>query len=307
MASFITGIFEASSAKLACSVDDVIWLSAFLTPNFRREERIKNALVYIFICLSQPLTALFISTCGEAALDTFVQTVFGDVKFSTDKFLTIVGGIILVCYAIFLGAQFARENFIPTDTNDDNHYDTILKRNSSGDNINHNDDSIVILSNDNNNNDDDDPENNIKNEEEEEEKKFETDPTNQTNDGLRDRRKLHALEIEITHSFDCSSSSDTSSSSDGNANHNDSSQSLVFIAFFGSLDGLTLYVPLLAGKVLGIIQLLIGVAISVSFIVIVAFSITKCKVVSDVLQRIPIFVIVSIFATLLLVKGLLMP
>ena len=299
MTSFVTGIFEASSAKLACSVDDVIWLSAFLTPNFKREERIKNALVYIFICLSQPLTALFISTCGEAALDTFSQKVFGDVKFSTDKFLTIVGGVVLVCYAIYLGAEFARENFIPAD--DDNHYDTIVTKKrsdivaiednyyeSSDEEDNDENGSVVILA--------DDPDETTPNEEE---KKFETDLLSCDDSGLRGRRKLHALEIEITRP---TLESQQPPLLDAPAD----SRSLVFIAFFGSLDGLTLYVPLLAGKVLGIIQLLIGVAISVSFIVIVAFSITKCKAVSDVLQRIPIFVIVSIFATLLLVKGLLM-
>lgn len=85
----------------------------------------------------------------------------------------------------------------------------------------------------------------------------------------------------------------------------DRTQTLFVIAFLGSVDDLTLFVPMLVGKGFDMVQLVIGGFVAASIIVILCVFIGKCKPVADCLSAIPLAAIVVTFASCLLVKGLL--
>lgn len=80
-------------------------------------------------------------------------------------------------------------------------------------------------------------------------------------------------------------------------------QTLFVIAFIGSVDDLTLFVPMLVGKAFDLAQLMLGAFISASTIVLVCIFIGLCKPIADALSNIPLALIVAIFATVLLIKG----
>lgn len=83
-------------------------------------------------------------------------------------------------------------------------------------------------------------------------------------------------------------------------------QTLFVIAFIGSIDDLTLFVPMLVGKSFDLAQLMLGAFIASSAIVSMCLFLSLCKPISDCLSKIPLALIVVVFATILLVKGYLM-
>lgn len=85
---------------------------------------------------------------------------------------------------------------------------------------------------------------------------------------------------------------------------NKKSRSLAIIAFLGSLDDLALFVPMLVGNAFGIVELIIGAMISTLFIVIMCIFLTRCQLVANVLEKIPLAAIVGGFSVILLGKGI---
>mmetsp|Transcript_51980 Transcript_51980/g.113225 ORF Transcript_51980/g.113225 Transcript_51980/m.113225 type:complete len:257 (+) Transcript_51980:41-811(+) len=83
-------------------------------------------------------------------------------------------------------------------------------------------------------------------------------------------------------------------------------QTLFVIAFIGSLDDLTLFVPMLVGKGFDFAQLLIGALTAASLIVTICLFVGLCQPVADCISRVPLFAIVVGFATLLLAKSFTM-
>lgn len=81
------------------------------------------------------------------------------------------------------------------------------------------------------------------------------------------------------------------------------SHTLFVIAFLGSLDDLTLFVPMLVGRGFGLAQLVIGGLTAASGIVLLCVFIGLCKPVADCLSKIPLGAIVITFATILLTKA----
>jgi len=82
------------------------------------------------------------------------------------------------------------------------------------------------------------------------------------------------------------------------------SRTLPIVAFLGSLDDLTLFVPMLVGKTFGIFELILGSIVAGTIIVVLCCFITKCEMISNFLMRIPMAVIVAVFSVILLVRGL---
>jgi hypothetical protein len=80
-------------------------------------------------------------------------------------------------------------------------------------------------------------------------------------------------------------------------------QTLFCIAFIGSVDDLTLFVPMLVGKGFDLPQLLMGAFAAASTIVVLCLFIGQCKPVADCLSAIPLAAIVIVFAIILLLKG----
>mmetsp|Transcript_65713 Transcript_65713/g.182940 ORF Transcript_65713/g.182940 Transcript_65713/m.182940 type:complete len:258 (+) Transcript_65713:201-974(+) len=83
-------------------------------------------------------------------------------------------------------------------------------------------------------------------------------------------------------------------------------QTLFVIAFIGSIDDLTLFVPMLVGKAFDVVQLTFGAFIAASGIVLVCIFIGLCKPIANFLSNIPLALIVIIFAFSLLVRGFTM-
>lgn len=81
---------------------------------------------------------------------------------------------------------------------------------------------------------------------------------------------------------------------------------LICIAFIGSIDDLTLFVPMLVGRGFDVAQLTLGAFIAASAIVLLCTFIGMCKPVADCLSKIPLFVVVLFFSISLSVKGFLM-
>jgi len=80
-------------------------------------------------------------------------------------------------------------------------------------------------------------------------------------------------------------------------------RSLIVIAFIGSLDDLTLFVPLLVGKAIGWMQLILGAGLATCMIILVCLSLTCCTTVTSFLSRLPLWGIVFTFSTYLLIRG----
>jgi len=85
------------------------------------------------------------------------------------------------------------------------------------------------------------------------------------------------------------------------------SQTLFVIAFVGSVDDLTLFVPMLVGKGFDMAQLIIGGFIASTSIVLLCAFLGLCKPVADCLSRIPLAAIVICFACVLIGKAVSMP
>jgi cadmium resistance protein CadD (predicted permease) len=83
------------------------------------------------------------------------------------------------------------------------------------------------------------------------------------------------------------------------------SRSLAIVAFLGSMDDLTLFVPLLVSNALTILQLAIGVMVATLFISFVCISLTRCQFVANFLEKIPLVAIVGTFSVILLTNGIL--
>lgn len=83
-------------------------------------------------------------------------------------------------------------------------------------------------------------------------------------------------------------------------------QTLFVIAFLGSVDDLTLFVPMLVGKGFDMIQLVVGGFIAASIIVALCVFVGLCKPIADCLSAVPLAAIVITFAVMLLVKGFML-
>jgi len=83
----------------------------------------------------------------------------------------------------------------------------------------------------------------------------------------------------------------------------DRQQTLFVIAFIGSVDDLTLFVPMLVGKGFDFVQLMLGAFIATVLILSFCICIGMCKPIADCLSKIPLAAIVIVFASVLLTRG----
>jgi len=282
-AHFFTGVSSAIVMKLASSIDDVLWLSAFLTPSHSRRERSLNIIMYGSVCLFQTTLAYVLSTFGSSVLDEILGG-SDDERMSTDRLLTLISGAALFIYAIVLGLEMYQDRF-GVDY-------SAVERNRSFDS------SEGSL----------------------EEAKMEEgrgrSPVRK--EGLRKRSAssdqlddsdvepeegevgMTVVPLEIEKETE-EPATEGVVMDDGIAKK---SRSLIIIAFLGSLDDLTLFVPMLVGKALTILELVIGAMTAVMLIVTFCLFLTQCKRLATVLEQIPLVAIVAVFSVGLLVKGI---
>lgn len=297
-ANFVEGVAAAIALKLACSIDDVLWLSAFMTPH---HNRFQSVVTYTSICLLQTCLAYFLSQFGDVAVG-FLLGHDDKHRISTNRVLTLLSGTALFLYAIVLGMEYYKESYC--------NYASVTKFRSSS--------SIV---------DDceDPPGNDLQCESYCATMKEEAEAGE---DKLENNEARHSVEMVVTSSdFDAISNElghlphdlvhvdmeDSALKDDAGDNYNaekegdsdhKSSKSLAIIAFLGSLDDLSLFVPMLIGKAFGIAQLVVGSFLTTIIIAMICIFVTQCQLVADVLKRIPLVAIVAVFSTFLLTKGI---
>jgi hypothetical protein len=272
IAAFVAGVAAAMAVKLASSIDDVLWLSTFLTPQISKRVRVQNAITYASVCLLQTCLAYILSQFGQSVLDNIMGGA-DDERMSTDRLLTLISGSALLVYSIVLGVDYYQENF------GDERYKSVERASSLEGNeaeVDEGDHNGVV--------------NTVSKDD------FDVELPKVS-------MQFDALEIEDDFHEDRSESDDEDDPAA--PPFNKKSRPLAIIAFLGSLDDLTLFVPMLVGKTFGIFELIVGAMIATLFIVIMCVFLTSCKVVADLLEKIPLVAIVATFAIILLVKGIL--
>jgi hypothetical protein len=276
---FCTGVSAAIVVKLTCSLDNLLWLSAFLTPKLSRKQRTQNALTYALICVLQTCLAYFISTFGEEMMESLLGK-NGD-HMSADRILTLISASALLVYSIFLGKEYYDKNY---GGEDEDEYTLVRDTFHGSDFSAGNSDQRGK-------------------EAEEDENGVRPNPQDVEVGNM-------VLPLEIEDGTD-SDSSDRSSDRDMNEQVEDGSprsnkglRSLAVISFLGALDDLALLVSMLVGKSFGIVELMIGTIISALAIVLICLFLTKCKLVADILEKIPLVAIVTGFCVVLLAKGI---
>ena len=107
IAAFAAQAAQAFVLKTASSIDDVLWLAKFLTPDRSRAERGRNVAVYVGVCMLQTVLAFLIARSGEETLDRFVHVP----GFSSERILACVAALGLGLYSSKLFFEELRERF----------------------------------------------------------------------------------------------------------------------------------------------------------------------------------------------------
>lgn len=258
-----TGLVSAIAIKLSSSIDDVVWLAPFLTTNSSRAARVRNAIVYISVCLVQTIAAMVIAYSGDTAISYLTRDAPG--AWSTDKILTVTAGSLLALYSLKLGHEYITELREGSDDDDDS-------KDSAEREIN--------------------------------EKKAPTSKATCNEDEFEQvkplrmsSRDLEMADVKQTHAVHAEKDEKSEVAR---------AQALFCIAFLGSVDDLTLFVPMLVGKGFDLVQLVVGAFIAASSIVLLCIFVGLCKPVADFLSNIPLVLIVIAFAVMLLAKGFMM-
>jgi hypothetical protein len=274
LATFCAGVSAAIAVKLASSIDDVLWLSTFLTPHVSKTARIHNAMTYTGVCLLQTCFAYILSQFGQSVVDDLLGGSDSE-RMSTDRLLTLISGSALFFYSIVLGIDYYQENF-----------------GDNGELYKNVDVDVSIDSTDS----------------------FEDIEGN--NEVAHDPPSIsRALEIAEPKSSNgvgvleiesCPEHENDQEDDDVAAppSYTKKSRSLAIIAFLGSLDDLALFVPMLVGKTFGILELIVGAMFATFMIVIMCVFLTRCRIVADLLEKIPLAAIVFTFSVILLFKGI---
>eukprot|EP00929_Paragymnodinium_shiwhaense_P049371 TRINITY_DN24908_c0_g1_i1.p1 TRINITY_DN24908_c0_g1~~TRINITY_DN24908_c0_g1_i1.p1 ORF type:complete len:270 (+),score=41.57 TRINITY_DN24908_c0_g1_i1:130-939(+) len=266
---WVAGLGSAISIKLCSSIDDVVWLAPFLTSRTSMRYRLQNAAIYTSICIVQTITAMIIAYCG----DSIVSWLTGNDEnaWSTDKILTVGAGIMLSLYSVKLVGEYVQEE---ADGEEEKEPQEACSRNDSG--LSSTQDAKAEDSGD----------------------------------------EIAVCDIESAKKPFKVTSRTISKQEDNvsrDAQHYDPDRfererqrTLFVIAYIGSVDDLTLFVPMLVGKGFDLAQLLVGACVAASAIVSICLFLGQCKPVADLLSNIPLFAIVIAFAITLLGKGLMM-
>jgi len=278
---WILGLVSALGIKLSSSIDDVVWLAPFLTSNSSASIIFQNSVIYTTVCLVQTLVAMAIAYSGRAAVQA--ATAGNPDAWSTEKILTVGAGTMLALYSIKLTYEYFTEE---------------EEGEESPENV--------------------DPEGGTynkvaTNEAEGEDKQYESgrgrqcccaSPADAAN-GADMGKSLSARSREMVPPVEIDSPD--KAQEDVDKADRSRQQTLFVIAFIGSVDDLTLFVPMLVGKGFDLVQLMVGAFIATSMIVMLCVFIGMCKPIADCLARIPLALIVICFASVLLFKGLVLP
>jgi len=253
------------TVKIASSIDDVVWLATFLTPN-EGPARVMHTLIYVAVCLVQTCIAIVLARGGEVAINDVIAE-FG-LKWSADKVLTLAAGGVLSIYTMKLGKEYYEEL---NEVEDKNSEETEADNQELGY-------QAAAAS-------------------------TESQPSESPSTGLIEKTADTVLSMNKNNKAPSPMFSVAHLQALG---FNSRARKLAVIAFLGSIDDLTLFTPMLAGKAFGIPELLVGGTISALLIVLLCIFITQAQPVADFLEKIPLVAIVALFASILLFQGITM-
>lgn len=277
---WLVGFGSAFGIKFSSSIDDVVWLAPFLTSNSSAAIRMQNSVIYTSVCLVQTVVAMAIAYSGRKA----VKFLTGGNKdaWSTEKILTVGAGCLLACYSIKLSYEYYQE----------------------------------LMEGDGEENAGGDPEsgtyNKVASGEDGDEKgpdgAVESGRAGCCTGGMFGLQKGGEVELSgrnLTADREIDNPEKTDEAMD--AADRAKQKTLFVIAFIGSVDDLTLFVPMLVGKSFDLGQLMFGAFFAATTIVTICIFIGLCKPIADCLSKVPLALIVIIFATVLLIKGFTEP
>lgn len=304
---WFTGFLSAVAIKLTSSIDDVLWLAPFLTSNVTPQVRWQNALVYLGVCMIQTVVAMLIAGSGSEIVGWLTNN--SKHAWSTNKILTVIAGVLLALYT----AKLAYEHVYGED---EEHESSAVPANDSRAGSENKEESASISK-----------ESTAASEMElglvaTDEILLEKDGIHEGSDTsaplvppIPNWSQVEAAPVSPTgsqltqeESMGLLTKQATDDHIELQRQHSDKKrqQTLFMIAFIGSIDDLTLFVPMLVGKGFDWLQLMCGAAIAGSAIVMICLFVGLCKPVADVLSNIPLAMIVATFSTVLLSKGFFM-
>jgi len=280
------GLGSAITIKLSSSIDDVVWLAPFLTSNAGAAARAHNAMTYISVCFIQTVVAMVIAYSGDSVVSWLVSREKN--AWSSDKILTVGAGSLMAIYSAKLAYEYIAELQEGRDTEEH------LKQNHKASDIELEDTKKQI-----------DVESRTPS------RDFEVDDRNGETDEKSETDVDRAPALDHLLLVERGSSVSELQSAAGSGRHKPNAekgrtQTLFVIALLGSMDDLTLFVPMLVGKGFDFTQLTLGALIASSAIVLLCFFVGLCKPVANILSNIPLALIVTTFAMMLLIKGSMM-
>lgn len=255
---WLYGLFSAISIKFFSSVDDVVWLTPFLTSTLTPALQLQNATIYTCVCLVQTFVAMSIAFSGEKTVKWLLSN--EEDAWSADKVLTVTAG----CLMVLFGAKELYNHFYGENDDDDEgptasrSVSSVLSSPKSDEVAKYNKVATV-------------------------EEKSEFEPL-----ALAMDMESGGEEVPKRHS--------TLSQERGPCK-------LFQIAFIGSIDDLTLFVPMLVGKAFDPLQLVLGSLTAACCIVALCTFIGLCKPIANFLSNVPLWFIIMGFATFLLIEG----
>lgn len=279
---WIVGLFSAFGIKLSSSIDDVVWLAPFLTANSSGAMRMQNSMIYTAVCLCQTVVAMLIAYSGRAA----VRILTGGAKdaWSTEKILTVGAGILLSLYSVKLSYEYIQEcneepegNGAENENPEGGSYAKVATNEGEGG------DGPVYDSGRGGG------------------KWCCSNQGAPSGDVEMQGKPLSARSREMVPGMEIDGPDKAQAEID--KADKERQQTLFVIAFIGSVDDLTLFVPMLVGKGFDFIQLMLGAFMACSVIITFCICIGLCKPIADCLSKIPLAAIVIVFATVLLLKG----
>lgn len=292
---FFTGLVSAITMKLISSVDDVLWLAPFLTTSVSLKMRVQNALVYVGVCLLQTVVAMAIAASGNATVAWLTKN--DKHAWSADKILTVSAGVLLAVYTVKLTYEYMYEDAEEDDESGDS--DEEDSETSTGLESKESDvlsemelgavdkDSITYDAKD-------------------------SSPSRSASMPLvADGREFDGSRCILKDSDQADlprhiSGYQSPTEKPGARRGEEKKQRALFvIAFIGSIDDLTLFVPMLAGKGIDFLQLISGATIAACSIVMICLFLGLCKPIAKCLSSIPLALIVAGFSITLLCKGFL--
>jgi hypothetical protein len=304
-AKFAVGMFFAFTLKLISSIDDVVWLVPFLIVE-DLAMRNRNIVVYCSICLFQTIFAMLLATGGIAAIDA----VKSDDSWSSEKLLSMFAGVCLLTYGFKLLYEWYYE--IDDDDDEDEKNNDDEEKGKSNQRLDYNESSNLnrdgsvkygelsqqdqSTSNKNDN------------------KEYEDDDHDEVDEFPKEPPMLRATSSSLgspppsiqhkTFKRSRSHSTHKEVTPEPHQRETHTTSALFIVAFLGSLDDLTLFVPMLVGQAIPWGALVVGAMLAVAVILMVCIFLGMCKPIARVLVAIPLFSIVLCFGTFLTIKAL---